>query len=33
LAIVDEIARVHGAAFSIGGGPGGRGTRMRVRFA
>jgi two-component system, OmpR family, sensor histidine kinase TctE len=33
LAIVDEIARVHGAAFSIGGGSRGRGTRMRVRFA
>jgi two-component system sensor histidine kinase TctE len=32
LAIVDEIARVHGAAFSIGGGAHGRGARMRVRF-
>jgi two-component system sensor histidine kinase TctE len=32
LAIVDEIARVHGAAFSIGAGPQGRGSRMRVRF-
>jgi len=32
LAIVDEIARVHGAVFSIGGGPHGPGTRMRVRF-
>jgi two-component system sensor histidine kinase TctE len=33
LAIVDEIARVHGAAFSIGSGAGGRGARMRVRFS
>jgi two-component system sensor histidine kinase TctE len=33
LAIVDEIARVHGATLSIGAGPQGRGTRMRVRFA
>jgi two-component system sensor histidine kinase TctE len=32
LAIVDEIARVHGAAFSIGGGANGKGTRMRIRF-
>jgi len=32
LAIVDEIARVHGAAFTIGAGPHGRGARMRVRF-
>jgi two-component system, OmpR family, sensor histidine kinase TctE len=32
LAIVDEIARVHGASFSIGAGQGGRGTRMQVRF-
>jgi two-component system sensor histidine kinase TctE len=32
LAIVDEIARVHGAAFSIGSGADGRGARMRVRF-
>jgi two-component system, OmpR family, sensor histidine kinase TctE len=32
LAIVDEIARVHGAAFSIGRGADGRGARMRVRF-
>jgi two-component system sensor histidine kinase TctE len=32
LAIVDEIARVHGATLSIGSGPQGRGTRMRVRF-
>ncbi len=32
LAIVDEIARVHGAAFSIGSGAEGRGARMRVRF-
>jgi two-component system sensor histidine kinase TctE len=32
LAIVDEIARVHGATLSIGGGAQGRGTRMRVRF-
>ncbi len=32
LAIVDEIARVHGAAFTIGAGAGGRGARMRVRF-
>jgi two-component system sensor histidine kinase TctE len=33
LAIVDEIARVHGAAFSIGAGEAGRGARMRVRFS
>jgi two-component system sensor histidine kinase TctE len=33
LAIVDEIARVHGATLSIGFGAQGRGTRMRVRFA
>jgi two-component system sensor histidine kinase TctE len=32
LAIVDEIARVHGADFQIGSGPAGRGARMRVRF-
>jgi two-component system sensor histidine kinase TctE len=32
LAIVDEIARVHGAVFTIGAGPHGRGARMRVRF-
>jgi two-component system sensor histidine kinase TctE len=32
LAIVDEIVRVHGAAFSIGGGSQGRGARMRIRF-
>jgi len=32
LAIVDEIARVHDASFSIGSGPDGRGARMRVRF-
>jgi two-component system sensor histidine kinase TctE len=32
LAIVDEIARVHGATLSIGAGPQGRGTRMRVSF-
>jgi two-component system sensor histidine kinase TctE len=32
LAIVDEIARVHGATLSIGAGPQGRGTRVRVRF-
>jgi two-component system sensor histidine kinase TctE len=32
LAIVEEIARVHGAAFSIGTGAEGRGARMRVRF-
>jgi two-component system sensor histidine kinase TctE len=32
LAIVDEIVRVHGAAFSIGGGSNGRGARMRIRF-
>ncbi|HEY3809356.1 MAG TPA: ATP-binding protein [Steroidobacteraceae bacterium] len=32
LAIVDEIARVHGAAFSISSGAQGRGVRMRVRF-
>lgn len=33
LAIVDEIARVHGAVFSIGSGADDRGARMRVRFA
>jgi len=33
LAIVDEIARVHGASFTIGSGAHGRGARMRVRFA
>jgi len=33
LAIVDEIARAHGAAFTIGSGAQGRGARMRVRFA
>jgi two-component system sensor histidine kinase TctE len=33
LAIVDEIARVHGASFSIGSGALGRGSRMHVRFA
>jgi two-component system sensor histidine kinase TctE len=32
LAIVDEIARVHGAALSIGTGRQGRGARMRVSF-
>jgi two-component system sensor histidine kinase TctE len=32
LAIVDEIARVHGARFSIDSGAGGTGSRMRVRF-
>jgi two-component system sensor histidine kinase TctE len=32
LAIVEEIARVHGARFSIEHGPGGQGSRMRVRF-
>jgi len=32
LAIVDEIARVHGASFSIGSGAEGRGARMRVQF-
>ncbi|MGA2562941.1 MAG: sensor histidine kinase N-terminal domain-containing protein [Steroidobacteraceae bacterium] len=32
LAIVDEIARVHGASFSIGHGALGRGARMHVRF-
>jgi two-component system sensor histidine kinase TctE len=32
LAIVDEIARAHRATLDIGSGPGGRGTRMRVRF-
>jgi two-component system sensor histidine kinase TctE len=32
LAIVDEIARVHGAIFTIGTGANGRGARMRVRF-
>jgi two-component system sensor histidine kinase TctE len=33
LAIVDEIARVHGASFSISHGALGRGARMHVRFA
>jgi two-component system sensor histidine kinase TctE len=33
LAIVDEIARVHGGALTIGSGAHGRGARMRVRFA
>jgi two-component system sensor histidine kinase TctE len=33
LAIVDEIARVHAAVFTIGGGTQRRGTRMRVRFS
>ena len=33
LAIVDEIARVHGATLSIGSGRNGRGARMRVSFA
>lgn len=32
LAIVDEIARVHGAVFTIGVGLHGRGARMRIRF-
>ncbi len=32
LAIVEEIARVHGATFSIGSGATGQGARMRVRF-
>jgi two-component system sensor histidine kinase TctE len=32
LAIVEEIARVHAARFSIEAGPGGKGSRMRVRF-
>jgi two-component system, OmpR family, sensor histidine kinase TctE len=32
LAIVDEIARVHGATLSIGSGRQGRGVRMRVSF-
>ncbi len=32
LAIVDEIARVHGAVFTIGAGLHGQGARMRVRF-
>jgi two-component system sensor histidine kinase TctE len=32
LAIVEEIARVHGARFSIEHGAGGTGSRMRVRF-
>jgi two-component system sensor histidine kinase TctE len=32
LAIVEEIARVHGARFSIDAGPDGKGARMRVRF-
>jgi two-component system sensor histidine kinase TctE len=32
LAIVEEIARVHGARFSIDSGAGGSGSRMRLRF-
>ncbi len=32
LAIVEEIARVHGASLSIGADANGRGARMRVRF-
>ena len=32
LAIVDEIARAHGAVFSIGASADGAGARMRVRF-
>jgi two-component system sensor histidine kinase TctE len=32
LAIVDDIARVHGATVEIGTGAGQRGTRVRVRF-
>lgn len=32
LAIVEEIARVHGARFSIDAGAGGKGCRMQVRF-
>jgi two-component system sensor histidine kinase TctE len=32
LAIVDEIARVHGGGLTIGSGAAGRGARMRVRF-
>ncbi len=32
LAIVDDIARVHGAKLEIGTGTGQRGTRVRVRF-
>jgi two-component system, OmpR family, sensor histidine kinase TctE len=32
LAIVEEIARVHGARFSIEHGAGSKGSRMRVRF-
>jgi two-component system sensor histidine kinase TctE len=32
LAIVEEIARVHGARFGIESGAGGTGSRMRVRF-
>jgi two-component system sensor histidine kinase TctE len=32
LAIVEEIARVHDARFQIEHGPGGKGSRMRVRF-
>jgi len=32
LAIVDEIARLHGAEFTIGDGSQGRGVRMRVAF-
>jgi two-component system sensor histidine kinase TctE len=33
LAIVDEIARLHGADLLIAGGADGRGTRVRLRFA
>ncbi len=33
LAIVEEIARAHDAVLGIASGSGGRGTRMRVRFA
>ena len=33
LAIVEEIARAHGAAVVLGTGAGGHGTRVRVRFA
>ncbi|MGH8219192.1 MAG: ATP-binding protein [Steroidobacteraceae bacterium] len=32
LAIVEEIAKLHGASLLIEGGPGGRGTRVRVLF-
>jgi signal transduction histidine kinase len=33
LAIVDEIARLYGAAVTIGSGVNGRGTRVLLQFA